>query len=323
MKLLTQIVMNRFIIVMLLMAALSCPLSFANQATLAETDQKPVIVDFNNVVEKNGFKPQPHHPTQLRIAVAAMISPQYTYRYYVEMLDVIGQKMGRGVTLVQKKTYAQVNEMLKDGELDLAFVCSGPYVLGKEEFGMEIIAVPVCHGESVYYSYFIAPKNGGIRSFEDLRGKVFAFTDPLSNTGCMVPTYILAKSNETPETFFRKTFFSHSHDNSIRAVSEHLADGASVDSLIYDFLESSHPELTENTMIVEKSPPYGIPPVVVNPSMDPEEKTRLKQIFLSIHLTAEGKEALSRLHIDRFVEGHDEDYATVRELQTFLESKQH
>lgn len=306
----------------LFVIALWCQLSFAGGNSSKETEKKQVYVDFDDVIEKNDFMFGVKNHSQLKIAVAAMISPQYTYTYYVELLGLIGEKMGKKVAFVQKKTYAQVNEMLKERNLDVAFVCSGPYVQGRETFGMEIVAVPVCHGESVYYSYFIASKQSQIRAMEDLRGKVFAFTDPMSNTGCMVPTYVLAKRDETPETFFKNTFFSHSHDNSIKAVSEQLADGAAVDSLIYDFLRLSHPELTDKTVVIEKSPPYGIPPVVVHPAMDPEEKKKLKQVFLTIHQTPEGKAALLKLHIDRFDEGHDEDYATVRELQTFLKTKQ-
>ncbi len=139
--------------------------------------------------------------------------------------------------------YEQVNEMLKNRELDLAFVYSGPYVKGKDDFGMEIIAVPVTHGASVYHSYFLAHKDSSFQSLDDLRGKTFAFTDPHSNTGCLVPTYVLAKQGETPASFFRETFFSYSHDNSIKMVAESQADGAAVDSLIWDFLNIVDPPI--------------------------------------------------------------------------------
>lgn len=288
---------------------------------LDQLRKTPKKIDFNDVLQENTRPPDNNKRPTLKIAVAAMISPSYTYKYYVELLELIGDQMGSDVIFVQRKTYAEVNKMLKRRELDLAFVCSGPYVSGKSEFGAEIIAVPVCHGEKVYYSYFIAHKESQIKSFQDYRGKVFAFTDPLSNTGYMVPRFYLARLGETPEHYFKRIFFTHSHDNSIQAVADGLADGAAVDSLIYEFMQVKNPDLTEKTFIVEKSPPYGIPPVVTHHSMDPRIKAKLKNVFFSVHENPIGKRILDNLQIDRFVEGDDKDYDTVRELQNFLNSK--
>ena len=279
--------------------------------------KKPIIVDFNDVVSKEDTPEEVTRPP-LKVAVAAMISPKFTYKYYIDLLNLIGRQMGREIVFIQKKTYSEVNEMIKNRALDFAFVCSGPYVSGSRSFGLELLVVPVCNGKKVYYSYFIAARDSGIESMEDLRKKVFAFTDPMSNTGCQVPTYYLAKKNETPESFFSKTFFTHSHDNSIRAVASGLADGAAVDSLIYEFIKIKNPDMTSNVKVIEKSPPYGIPPVVIHPMMDRETREKLRNLFLTIHKTPEGKKCLENLHIDRFEKGDDRDYDSVKELQNFL-----
>ncbi len=162
----------------------------------------------------------------LEIGVSAMISPRETLTVYQEMVDYIGEKLGRKTRLVQRATYAEMNDLVKNRGVVAAFVCSGPYVDGHQEFGMEIIAVPQMYNDTVYYSYIIVNKNSTIKSFNELRGKKFAFTDPKSNTGKVVPTYILSKMNETPETFFSEFIFSGSHDNSIEAVSKDIVDGA-------------------------------------------------------------------------------------------------
>jgi phosphonate transport system substrate-binding protein len=291
--------------------------------TVQSADNEPVPIDFSDVVEENGRSGTDGDRPGIRIAVAAMISPKETYHYYIELLNHIGDSVGRNVLFTQKKTYAEVNRMLERKELDLAFVCSGPYVTGKKEFGMEILAVPVCHGKTVYYSYFIVSIDSGIDAFEDLKGKTFAFTDPLSNTGFLVPTYYLAQRDETPESYFGDTFFTHSHDNSIQAVAKGIADGAAVDSLIFDFMRGKKKHTIGKVRVIEKSPPYGIPPVVVHPSMDPAMKEKLQTLFLSIHESPEGQRLLANLQIDRFVEGHDDAYDSVRELLDFLESYQH
>ncbi|MEW5949299.1 MAG: phosphate/phosphite/phosphonate ABC transporter substrate-binding protein [Thermodesulfobacteriota bacterium] len=288
---------------------------------LPEGETRLKKVDFQNIVQQGDKEAEKAKKRTLKIAVAAMISPKYTYDYYVELLNLIAEQMGCDVEFIQKKTYAQVNEMLRQRELDMAFVCSGPYVTGRDDFGLDILVVPVSHGKKVYHSYFIVNKDSAIRSLDQLRGKTFAFTDPHSNTGCLVPNFVLARRGETPETFFKETFFSNSHDNSIKAVAEGLADGAAVDSLIWEFMNMVNPEITKRTKIIEKSPPYGIPPVVVHPSMDEPTKNKFRNIFLGIHKHPKGKEILSRLQIDRFEPGNDADYDTVREMQRWIASR--
>jgi len=257
----------------------------------------------------------------LNIAVGAMISPETTRAYYEDLLNLIAGKMNRRAEFAQRRTYAEVNEMVRKKEVDLAFVCAGPYTEGKKAFGMEMLVVPVANGKTVYYSYIIAGKSSSIRSLDDLRGKKFAFTDPQSNTGSLVPTYMLAKKGETPQSFFREVFYSNGHDNSIRAVADGQADGAAVDSLIWEFINRVNPELTGKTRVIAKSPPYGIPPVVVSAAIDGATKKRLKEIFLSLHEDKSAAPLLAKLQIDRFVEGNDAMYDSVREMSRWLDKR--
>lgn len=279
-------------------------------------------VDFANVYLPREATPAAADQPVLRVAVSAMISPSITKQYYEELLKLIGTKVGRRVEFTQRKSYAEVNDMVERREVDIAFVCSGAYVLGHEKFGMEILTVPVVDGGKVYYSYIIAAKAATVASFDDLKGKKFAFTDPDSNTGCLVPRFMLAQRGVKPEVFFSETFYTHSHDNSVKAVATREADGAAVDSLIWEFMNATDPTFTSQTKIVFKSPPYGIPPVVVHPDLDAALKQNLKRLFLTLHTDAATRPLLQRLRIERFEEDGDGMYQTVREMQDWLEKAQ-
>ena len=285
---------------------------------LYRSQQGSCIIDTSDVMANSQTTADATSANTLRVAIAAMISPDKTRQQYEELLNLVGQHVGRSVDLTQKKTYAEVNDMVDRKMLDLAFVCSGPYVLGKRKFGMEILVVPVAYGKKVYYSYIIAGAGGKLAAFDDLRGKTFAFTDPNSNTGCVVPRYMLGLRGETPETFFKSTSRTYSHDNSIRAVAENVADGAAVDSLIWEYLNATDPAYTSRTRIIEKSPPYGIPPIVVNPSLDLRLKSELKGVFLNLHKDPEAAALLRKMGIDRFEEGDDAMYDSVRAMQDWL-----
>lgn len=261
--------------------------------------------------------PLPRPADKLKIAVGAIISPAESLIFYEEIFDYIGKKLGREVEMVQRKTYAEVNFLIKEGRIDAAFVCSRPYVEGHRDFGLELLCVPVCFGKTEYYSYFIVHKDSPVQDLEELRGRIFAFSDPLSNSGMLVPVYALAKMGETPESFFSRHIFTYSHDNSIRSVAEKFVDGAAVDSLIWEYLNAKQSAWTAQTRVIYKSAPCAIPPIVVRPGIDRELKKELQSAFLNMHNDPEGHEILKNVLIDRFVVVEDNAYDSIRRMEDF------
>jgi len=281
-------------------------------------DSDTVVVDFTKrMVVDRPDEMSPERPT-FKVAVGAMISPKETFVSYRQLLDYISGKLGREVELVQRKTYQEINELLGLGQIDLAFICSGPYVTGKEKYGFELLATPQVQGSHFYRSYLIVNKESPFHRLEDLKGRVFAFTDPKSNTGKLVPTYWLTQMGEKPETFFGKTIYTYSHDNSTLAVARALVDGAAIDGLIWEYYHNKNPVFTARTKIIKKSDPYGIPPFVASKNLSQGLKTRIRQLLLSMHEEAEGESILSDLMIDRFVTPKEEWYDGIRQMLSRL-----
>lgn len=258
----------------------------------------------------------------LRIGMGAMITPKEGYIYYQRLQGYIEKKIRQPVQLVDRDNYDEMNSLLESGGVDAAFVCAGPYVEGKIKYNLELLAVPLVKGKPLYHSYIIVHKDSPISSFKELRGKVFAFTDPKSNSGKLVPTYMLAKMKETPDKYFSRVEYSYGHDKSIRAVAERIVDGAAVDSLIWEYTAIKNPELTSQTKIISKSEPYGIPPVVVRPGLDPGLKKKLKDILLATSSDPEGQEILKGMMIDSFVTGDDKNYDSIRAMNRWISGMQ-
>lgn len=278
-------------------------------------DSDTVVVDFQKTVPIK--KPAPHISSSpsLKVAVGAMVSPKETFIHYRQLIEYLGQKIARPVELVQRKTYQEINQLLGRGEIDLAFICSGPYAGGKEIYGFHVLAVPQIQGEHFYRSYLIVNKKQGFQRLEDLRGRIFAFTDPESNTGRLAPTFWLYQLGEKPERFFSKIIYTYSHDNSILAVSRGLVDGAAVDGLVWEYFQKTNPKLTEPTRIIKKSEPYAIPPVVASRQFPPEKRRQVRQILLTIHQEIEGRKILNELMIDRFISPPADWVKNAREIQ--------
>jgi phosphonate transport system substrate-binding protein len=256
----------------------------------------------------------PQNRATLRIAIAAILSPRTTYHVYENLAAYLEKRLGEPVEVTQRATYAETNELIRTRQVDLGFVCTGAYIQGRQEFGMELLAVPEINGERTYRSYIIVPADSPARRWEDLRGKVFAFTDPLSLSGYLSPLYLLRSAGETPDRFFARTLFTYSHENSIRAVGERWVDGAAVDSLVYEAMAQENPFYREHIRILWQSTPYGAPPVVVHPDLDPARKAQLQQVLLEMDRDPEGRATLALLGVNRFVLPDDRLYDSAREV---------
>jgi phosphonate transport system substrate-binding protein len=270
------------------------------------------------LARSGGVKPAPEK-APLLIAVAAMFSPEETLSVYQELMDYIGARLGRPVELKQRRTYQEVNDLLGTGKLDAAILCSGPYVHAHRQYGVELLAVPVISGHPTYRSYIIVPQSSTAASLMELHQKRFAFTDPLSTSGYLYPVYALASQGRQPASFFTKTLFTYSHDNSIEAVAEGVVDGAAVDSLIYDYLESSNPALVTRTRVVQRSPPFGAQPVAVPRELDPATRGALRRLLLGMDHDPAAQGILRKLGVERFIAGEDRLYNGVREMLQVVE----
>lgn len=269
-------------------------------------------------VDLNNLQPLPtpegYEAVPLRVAIAAVISPKGTLESYSPFLKYLENKLNRPVELIQRRTYLEINDLIERGEVDLAFVCTSAYVQGHDTFGMELLVAPQVKGKTTYNSMLIVPADSTAQSMADLRGKVFAFTDPISLTGRVYPTYLVQQLGFTPEEFFARTFFTYSHDEAIRAVASGVADGAAVDSLVFDFALTRDSSLKDKVRVIHQSPDFGIPPVVVGPFTRPQVKTELQALLLGMADDPAAQEALAAIEIDRFVLIDDSAYDGVRAL---------
>lgn len=238
---------------------------------------------------------------RLRVAVGAMVSPERTFLAYRELFELLAEGLEMDLDFLQRRSYAEVNELVLSGDVDLAWVCTGALRPLLASGGVEIVAVPVVGGVTVYHADLIVRADSGITSLEGLRGRRFAFTDPLSLTGRRVVEVWLTEQGETPQDFFGETFFTHAHDNSIHAVRRGLADGASVDSLVLEYLERHAPQETEGLLVIRRSRAFPIPPLVAPAGVGDDTLERLREALLGLGSSRREREALERIGVDRFV----------------------
>jgi phosphonate transport system substrate-binding protein len=255
----------------------------------------------------------------IRVGVASMVTPVSAVRYYQEIVDYVADHLGMAGEMVHRTTYDEIDRMLEENSVEVAFICSAPYVQDKEKFGVELLVAPVIDGKLSYQSNIIVHRDSPVTSFEELRGRTFAFVDPKSNSGRLYPLYWLAKKGLTPDNFFERYFFSYSHNKSVEMVAKQKAEGAAVDSVVLGYMLASGSPYAAEVKVIHRSPEFGIPPVVVPSGLPLYLKAKLRQIFLHMHEDPRGGKILNAMRIERFELVADVDYDTIRMMQKFID----
>jgi len=263
--------------------------------------------------DKEGDKPV------IRIAIAPIVSPEKSMEMYDPFVNYVGRKLGRKPTALYRPTYSETNDLIRYQRCDMAIICTYPFIRAEKEFGAQALVVPQIHGETTYQSIIVVPQASRARTILDLRGKRFASADIISTTGWLFPAMLLMDAGENPNTFFGEHIITRSHDRSFQAVLDGFVDGAAVHGIVYNDMVAEDPSVRQKVRVLAKSPPFGIPPIVVHPDLDPALRKAILSVLLGMHEDVEGKSILAKLQIERFVVPDANLFASLRKSINALE----
>lgn len=126
--------------------------------------------------------------------------------------------------------YNGVIEGLLGGNLDMAWLGASGYAKAflENPDSVEPVLVPVNpDGSTGYYSIGFARSDAGITSLDDMDGKKFAFGDPNSTSGFLIPSIEIPASGYSMEdgAYFGEIVFSGGHEQTIVGVYNGDYDG--------------------------------------------------------------------------------------------------
>lgn len=133
----------------------------------------------------------------------------------------IEKEIGVPVKVFTPADYDGVIQGLLGGTLDVAFLGASGYAkiaLTDPEAVTAALTAENVDGTKGYYSIGFARKDSGIASMDDAKGRVFAFAEPNSTSGFLVPASELTTKYGDLKAYFKDMPFSGGHEQTIVGV---------------------------------------------------------------------------------------------------------
>ncbi|CAE77959.1 phosphate/phosphite/phosphonate ABC transporter substrate-binding protein [Bdellovibrio bacteriovorus] len=229
------------------------------------------------------------------------------------------EKSGLHVRMQVPVSYVAVVEAIGSQRVDVAILNTFGYLLAHDRYGAQAKLIGVNRGTSEYWGQIITadPK---IKSLNDLQGKKFAFVDPASTSGYVLP----AKLFKDHSIKLAETVFAGKHDSVVTMVYQgRVHAGAtyhtpSEDGVPQDarrLVKEQFPDVYEKVRIIQKTDSIPSDPVVFRKDFPADIGARLIAALKSFPSTPEGAKALKNLyHLEGFKDCSDKDYEQARKI---------
>lgn len=249
---------------------------------------------------------------RLRIGLTAVILADQA-AFLSRWADYLSQRLGASVSFASRDQYQAVHEMLSNGQIDAAWTCGFPFVRFQSQ--LQLLAVPVYKGQPLYQAYLIRPLSGqvSVRGWPDMSGKVFAYSDPLSNSGWLVAQGEFAAAGISQRDL-KRSFFAHGHRNVADAVATRLADAGSIDGYVWETMRLQGMAGAMQTEVIWKSRLHGFPPLVAAAGTEPAKLDALRRSLVGMPNDEAGRALLKSLNLDGFIAGQPGIFDSIRQL---------
>ena len=238
-------------------------------------------------------------------------------------LAAMSQALGITVTPFYTDQYSNLIEAMRFEQIQIAWYGGKAYVEAAQVAGAEAFALTLARdGSKGYYAHLIVRKDspfidqakslGGDRYvLENATQLTFAFNDPNSTSGFLVPSYyIFAKNNLNPQKAFKKLLFAGDHEAAALAVANGSVDIATNNSEALVRLAKSYPDAYQAIETIWTSVLIPGDPIAYHRNLPQPLKQKIQQFFY----TYDDEAVLNPLDWSGFEAATDEDWNPVREL---------
>ena len=235
------------------------------------------------------------------------------------LADLLKKETGLEFKIDVPANYTAVISAMGAGTVDVGWLSPLPYVIAHDQYDVDVILTTVRNNSTDYWSFIITRTDTGINKLSDLKGKKFAYGDPVSTSGSIYPKHLIRASGYDPEGFFSNVIYAGGHDKVVMAVYNKQVDGGAIyGGVVSDAREKvtdTIKDVMKKTHVIAKSITIPNDTVSVRKGLPKEMVKKIRDGLMNIAKSDEGRISVMSLYgIDGFVLAKDSDYDSVRKV---------
>ncbi|MEA5592883.1 phosphonate ABC transporter substrate-binding protein [Rivularia sp. UHCC 0363] len=264
---------------------------------------------------------------EIKFGIVSMESQANQKPAWEPFVKEMEKQVGISIKPYYVTQYSGVIEAMAAGDVQLAWYGGKSYIEAARRSNAEVFAQTINHdGTTGYTSHLIVNKDSAIAAQAKALGKnkgdeyviknaknlTFAFNEPNSTSGFLVPSfYIFAKNNVDPKKAFKRLIFAGNHEATASAVANNQIDVATNNSESLSRLEGINPETRKKIEIIWTSVLIPSDPIAYRKDLPEELKNKIKNFFYSY----KDEKVLKPLKWQGFVPAEDKTWDTIRVLE--------
>ena len=229
------------------------------------------------------------------------------------LAQMLTERTGLNVEATVGTDFSSVREAMCAGQAHIGWLNTFNYVMAAEQCGVDAALVTSRFGTTTYAGQIIVRADSGIKTLQDLKGKVMCWVDPASTSGYIIPRIMLAAEGVDPDKDFSQTIEAGSHNNVVTQVYNGDCDAGATFSDARTGIEEEFPDVLEKVVVLANTSDIPNDSVAFIADFPAAMRDQIVNALLDISGTPEGQEALNTLYnIEGLQASSDAFYDTFR-----------
>jgi phosphonate transport system substrate-binding protein len=223
---------------------------------------------------------------QVRFGVEPYDTAAKLVPIYEHIGQLIGKKLNCEVRIFVTTNYNAEIEAMRNGKLEGGQFGPLGYVLAHEVAKAQVVAGFANKDGKLetYWASIVTYPSSGIATLQDVKGKSFAYSDPSSTSGHLLPAYGFRKAGIDPDNGF-KALYAGSHTASFEALRNHKVDAAELNSQQIESATQRGAYKEGDVVFLWKSEPLPLDPITVRADLPQGFKKRFTEVLQTLDLS--------------------------------------
>lgn len=234
---------------------------------------------------------------------------------FTPLADYLSKKTGKKVIIEISKDYKDHIEKVGKDKYDIAFMGPVSYVKMLQKYSKKPLLCRLeVDGKPTFRGVIVTSKESKVKTLEDLKGKRFAFVEPESTMGYIVPLYLLLNAGVRLKDLSEYKFLYNHHNVALSVLAGDFDAGAVKEDVFYQYSK-------RGLNVLSWTPPISEHLFLARKGLSKELINTLREVLISLKNDKDASGMLKQIqgNLTGFVTVSEKDYENLKNIYQSLQ----